>query len=211
MDQSCINALLDRCPELSCTIDDLCQAQRAIAASLRSGGCLYLCGNGGSLADALHLSGELLKSYTLLRPLEADLQARLIAAGPDGSMLAQSLQRGLRVHVLGLNHALSSAMENDVAASAVGYAQELLALGRPGDVLLGISTSGNARNVCYVVQVGRALGLTTIALTGQVGGRLAPLAHVSICAPADRTDRVQELHVQLYHCLCEMLETEFFG
>lgn len=198
-------------PGLSFVADDLLAACRAIATTLEGGGCLFLCGNGGSLADALHISGELLKSYLLPRPLPADLQTRLLAAGPDGGMLAHTLQGGLRAHVLGLNHALSSAVENDLAAPALGYAQELLALARPGDMLLGLSTSGDARNVCYAAQVARALGLTVISLTGESGGRLASLSDIAIRAPASKPDRVQELHIYIYHCLCEMLEVQFFG
>ena len=101
--------------------------------------------------------------------------------------------------------------ENDVSAQGIGYAQELLALARPGDVLLGISTSGNARNVCYAAQVARALDVAVIALTGQGVGKLASLADVAIRAPATETARVQEYHQPLYHCLCKMLEMHFFG
>jgi D-sedoheptulose 7-phosphate isomerase len=198
-------------PELASTTKDLIAAYRALVDVQDRGGCLYLCGNGGSLADALHISGEMLKSYTLPRPLNDDLKARLAGAGPDGEMLGQVLEGGLRATVLGLNHSLSSALENDVSAPAIGYAQELLVMARPGDALLGISTSGNARNVRYAAQVARALGVTVLSLTGAGGGRLAPLADVAIRAPVTQTDRVQELHVHLYHCLCEMLEIYFFG
>ena len=86
--------------------------------------------------------------------------------------------------VLGLNHSLTSALENDVRTPGIGYAQELLVMARPGDVLLGISTSGNARNVCYAAQVARALDVTVVSLTGEGGGKLAPLADVAIRAPA---------------------------
>jgi len=206
-----IHDMLSRCPQLSSCVQALMTAEQTIAQTLTHDGCLYLCGNGGSMADALHISGELLKSYLHPRPLDLATQARLNTAGPDGTLLAQSLQRGLRAHVLGLNHALSSAVENDVSVSSVGYAQELLVMARPGDALLGISTSGNAQNICYAAQVARALGLTVIALTGQNGGKLASLADIAIRAPATRTDRVQELHVHLYHCLCEMLEARFFA
>lgn len=209
--QPSVSAMLARHPELASIVNDLLAAHQAIAASLKRGGCLYLCGNGGSLADALHISGELLKSYTIPRPLGEDLKARLASSGPDGSMLAQALEHGLRAHVLGLNHALSSAIENDLIVPSIGYAQELLALARPDDVLLGLSTSGNARNVCYAAQVARALGLTVVSLTGESGGRLALLSDIAIRAPASRTDRVQELHIHIYHCLCEMLEAQFFG
>jgi D-sedoheptulose 7-phosphate isomerase len=203
--------MLARFPELNTAAEPLIAAYRAIADVERQRGCLYLCGNGGSLADAMHISGEMLKSYTLPRPLDAGMRADLAQAGEDGEMLGKVLERGLRAIVLGLNHSLSSALENDVSTPAIGYAQELLVLARPGDALLGISTSGNARNVCYAAQVARALGLKVISLTGQDGGRLATLADIAIRAPATQTDRTQEYHVHLYHCLCEMLEVRFFG
>ena len=206
-----IQQMLDRHPKLAPTTEALFKACEVIRASLAAGNCLYLCGNGGSMADAVHISAELLKSYTLPRPLEEDFRAQLVRSGPDGELLGQHLERGLRAIVLGLNHSLSSALENDVIAQGIGYAQELSVLAHPGDVLLGISTSGNARNVCYAVQVARALEVTTISLTGQDGGRLAQLVDISIRAPATQTDRVQELHVLLYHCLCETLEIAFFA
>jgi len=209
--QAPLDAMLACHIELEAAVCDLTAAYRAIAHAQDQGGCLYLCGNGGSMADVLHLSAELLKSYTLPRPLDADTRTRLATAGPDGPLLAQSLQGGLRAVVLGLNHSLSSALENDLPVPALGYAQELLALAHPSDVLLGISTSGNARNVCYAAQVARARAVTVIALTGQGGGKLGSLSDITIRAPASRTDRVQEFHIHLYHCLCEMLEIHFFG
>jgi D-sedoheptulose 7-phosphate isomerase len=206
-----VEAMIARHPPLAEAAGALIDAYEAIARAQEGGGCLYLCGNGGSMADAVHISAEMLKSYTLPRPLGDDLRARLAAAGPDGKTLGHALEHGLRAMVLGLNHSLSSALENDVTTPAVGYAQELLVMARPGDVLLGISTSGNARNVCYAAHVARALGLIVVSLTGTAGGRLASLADVAIRAPAAQTDRAQELHVHLYHCLCEMLEICFFG
>ena len=206
-----VQAMLQRQPELAAVADALVAAYHCLVSVQERDACLYLCGNGGSMADALHISGELLKSYTLRRPLEPALKARLASAGPDGPMLGQVLERGLRGVVLGINHSLGSALENDVPAPAIGYAQELLVMARPGDALLGISTSGNARNVCYAAQVARALELTVLSLTGADGGKLASLAHIAIRAPARRTDRVQEAHVSIYHCLCEMLELRFFA
>ena len=203
--------MLDLVPELAVCSHDFQLALQAIVDLYDANGCLYICGNGGSMSDALHISGELLKSYILPRPLDAGIKARLLRAGPDGELLGEALQRGLRTMVLGLNHSLSSALENDITTPAISYAQELLAMARPGDTLLGISTSGNARNVCYAAQVARALNMTVISLTGQDGGKLAPLADIAIRAPAIRTDRIQEMHIALYHCLCEMLEIAFFA
>ncbi len=197
-------------PPLAAALPDLRRAYRALVLAYKGGGTLFLCGNGGSMADALHISGELLKSYAHKRPLPSWLRGDL-ERQPDGECLVGNLESGLRAVVLGANQALSSAVENDMPDRNMRYAQELLALARSGDVLLAISTSGNASSAVYAVEVARALGLTTIALTGADGGRLAELAGVAVRVPASRTDRVQEDHIALYHALCEMLEVTFFG
>lgn len=188
---------------------DLERAYRTLARSLEDGGAVYLCGNGGSFADALHISGELLKSYERARPLPEHLRRRLLLQ-PGGEKLAAHLQSGLRAVVLGANVALASAVQNDFAVDRLAYAQELLALARPGDALLGISTSGNAENVLHAIQAARALGVATVALTGADGGRIAPLADVAIRAPARGARGVQEMHQPLYHALCALLELHFF-
>lgn len=207
--QAIIDDLMARQPDLVAAVPDLLRAFRELMQCFKSGGVLFLCGNGGSMSDALHISGELLKSFGQRRPLPDRLRTRL-AGQPDGECLARNLEPGLRAVVLGANLSLSSAVANDMPDRDLNLAQELLALARPGDVLLGISTSGNARNVNYAAQVARALNLPVIALTGEDGGRLAKFADIAIRAPAQRTDRVQELHVMCYHALCEMLEIEFF-
>lgn len=207
--EAVLRALLARRPELEVVADSLKQTYRELARCFRAGGTLFLCGNGGSMADALHISGEMLKSYARPRLLPARLQARLDAQ-PDGALLAHNLEPGLRAVVLGTNPSLTSAVANDMPDRDVNLAQELLALARPGDALLGLSTSGSARNVAYAAQTARALGLTVIGFTGEAGGRLAELADVVIRAPARQTDRVQELHVLAYHALCEMLEATLF-
>jgi D-sedoheptulose 7-phosphate isomerase len=202
--------LMQAHPDLEKTRPALARAYRALVTAYKHTGTLYLCGNGGSMADALHISGELLKSYAHPRPLPGWV-IRNFEGEPDGERLARSLESGLRAVVLGANQALSSAVENDMPDRNMRYAQELLAMAQPGDVLLAISTSGNAASVVYAVEVARALGLTTIAMTGSSGGRLGNLVDVAVRAPAARTDRVQEDHIALYHALCEMLEVTFFG
>jgi len=192
-------------PALQATLPDLQRAYRSILRCLHSGGTLFLAGNGGSMADALHISGELLKSFAQARPLPASL-AQKLAAPPDGALLARNLQSGMRAIGLGRNPALSSAVANDMPDRDVNLAQEVLALARPGDVFLGISTSGNARNICLAAQTARALGLETIALTGAGGGKLSGLVDVPVRVPAQDTPRVQEFHIQCYHALCEWLE-----
>jgi phosphoheptose isomerase len=197
-------------PVLASVRADVLRAYRTLAHCLETGGTVFLCGNGGSFADALHISGELLKSYERPRPLPEHLMRRLKET-PGGDKLAANLQGGLRAVVLGANLALASAVQNDFAADRMGFAQELLALARGGDVLLGISTSGNAENVLNAVLTARALGLPTILLTGQGGGRIAPWVDVAIRAPARGARPVQELHQPVYHALCGMLELHFFG
>jgi len=200
---------LARRPDLQPVGSDLLQAYRALAQCLDAGGTIFLCGNGGSFADALHISGELLKSYERPRPLPDALVQRL-KEQPGGERLAAHLQSGLRAVVLGANVALASAVQNDFSEDRLGLAQELLALARPGDSLLGLSTSGNAENVLQAVLTARALGLPVIVLTGQSGGRLAPLADVAIRVPAQGARPVQELHQPVYHALCSLLEMHFF-
>ncbi|MBN1876616.1 MAG: SIS domain-containing protein [Anaerolineae bacterium] len=204
-----LQALIARQPALQKVSTDLLRTFRLLLHCFASGGTLFLCGNGGSMADALHISGELLKSYTRRRALPERLRARL-STQADGDMLIRNLEPGLHAVVLGINPSLSSAVANDMPDRDIGFAQELLALARPGDVLLSISTSGNARNVIYAAQTARALGLTVVGMTGEGGGRLVEVADITIRVPAARTDRAQELHLLCYHALCEMLEEAIF-
>ncbi|MGC9348302.1 MAG: D-sedoheptulose-7-phosphate isomerase [Anaerolineae bacterium] len=208
--ESVLSSLMTTHPELNGIEQELERAFHELVRAFEVGATLFLCGNGGSMADALHISGELLKSYAHPRLLHPDLR-RELEEQPDGPLLARNLQSGLRAIALGVNPSLASAVANDMPDRDMGYAQELLALARPGDVVLGISTSGNARNVAYAVQTARALGLTTIGMTGSDGGQLAQLADIALRMPAHRTDRVQEQHVLCYHALCEMLELAVFG
>jgi D-sedoheptulose 7-phosphate isomerase len=196
-------------PDLAAVKEDFLHAYRVLAQSLALGGTIFLCGNGGSMCDALHISGELLKSFERARPLPPDL-ARRLAELPGGAPLAANLQAGLRSIVLGANVALSSAVQNDFAAGGLSYAQELLALARPGDALIGISTSGNSGSVQAAVLVATAMGLPSILLTGKDGGSIASLATVALRVPAQGARSVQELHQPLYHALCLMLEMHFF-
>jgi D-sedoheptulose 7-phosphate isomerase len=194
-----------------------CEAELRAALALlgdcfAGGGKLLLCGNGGSAADCEHIAGELMKGFVLPRRLSADLCERLYASAgeEEGSRLAAKLQRGLPCVPLTGMPSLATAVANDLDASLV-FAQQVLALGRPGDCLLGISTSGNAANVVAAFHVARALDMRTVALTGRTGGRLAPLADVAVRVPADATPDVQELHLPAYHALCLALEERFFG
>lgn len=170
---------------------------------------LFLCGNGGSFADAMHISGELLKSFKRRRSL-SQADKNLFSQYEYGDILAEYLEYGLPCTVLGLNHALFSAVQNDCKVEAVQYAQELYALGTKGDMLLAISTSGNALNVLYAITAAKVLGIKTIGLTGHIGGKLTQYADVVIKAPETSTESIQEHHIVLYHALCALLELRFF-
>ncbi len=197
-------------PELTSLREPLLRAYHAIKRCFLTGGTLFLAGNGGSMADALHISGELDKAYKKTRRIPVE-QARRLESLPGGADLAQNLEVGLRSFSLGNNPVLASAIDNDFRQPHMGYAQELYALGRPGDVFLGISTSGNAQNVLYATTVARLLNLTAIGLTGETGGKLASQVDILLAAPAAETPVVQGWHIHIYHCLCEMLEAQIFS
>ncbi len=201
---------VDRTPELGAVAAPLVQAFNLMWHSFRCSGTLFLAGNGGSMADAIHISGELVKAFKLARPVPEGHRQRLEPL-PDGEVLADHLQRGVWAIPLGINLSLRSAIENDIPVPGIELAQELYVMARPGDVLLGISTSGNARNVGYAATVARALGVYVVALTGRSGGQLAEWADVTLKAPAGDTAEAQEFHIQLYHTLCAMLEAQLFG
>jgi D-sedoheptulose 7-phosphate isomerase len=199
-----------RYPALEGVLDDCQAAVDIICASMANAGTLYLCGNGGSAADSEHIAGELMKGFLSPRPLADQVKARLIADfADDGEYLAERLQRGLPAIALTSHTSIATAVINDQGGDLV-YAQQLIALARPGDVLIGISTSGNAVNVQHAARVARTLGLKVIGLTGESGGELAALCHLTIRAPSSVTHIVQEFHLPIYHALCIALERHFF-
>ena len=168
-------------------------------------------GNGGSCADCEHIVGELMKGFWLKRPLPENVRARVRAA-TDGLLpgAADRFQRGLPAIALTGHASLSTAVQNDLDPS-LAAAQQVMGYGRPGDVIIGISTSGNAPNVALAISAAKALGLNALGLAGRKGGRLRTLCDCAICVPADATADVQELHLPVYHTLCAMLEEAFFG
>ena len=172
---------------------------------------LLIAGNGGSAADSEHIAGELMKRFKTPRPISQDIASKLIEIdGTRGPSLAKNLERSLMAIPLVAHEALSTAYINDVDGYGV-FAQQLLGFGRPGDVFLGISTSGNSQNVMNAAVVARAIDMPIIGLTGRNGGELGRFADVSIKVPEDETYMIQELHLPVYHCLCLMLEDRFFG
>ncbi len=199
-----------RQPQLECLRSAVEQAILLLTHTFTAGGKLLLCGNGGSCADCDHIAGELIKGFLLKRPVPAEFAETMQREfQAEGAAIAQQLQCGLPVISLCAHAAAISAYANDADAELV-YAQQVLAYGRKGDVLLGISTSGNARNVAAAAQTARALGLTVVALTGKDGGRLAGLSSLALIAPEQETYRIQECHLALYHLLCGAVESELF-
>lgn len=195
--------LIERAPALAVCVPSLERSFDTIRDCFRAGGKLLVCGNGGSAADAEHIAGELLKAFLKKRPLSGAVRQKL---GP----VADKLQGAFPVIPLTGFLSLRTAFANDCEDEYL-FAQLVFALGKPGDVLLGISTSGNAGNVCHALDVAAKLDLRTIALTGGNGGRARALAETSICAPATRVHLIQEQHLPIYHCLSLMLEDEFFA
>jgi D-sedoheptulose 7-phosphate isomerase len=203
--------LLQRMPCLVPLREALEQALALLVACVRSGGKILICGNGGSAADAEHITGELMKSFLLPRPLPRAAQEALRAVCPKyGPLLAARLQSGIAAVSLVSGVALPTAFANDVGQELC-FAQQVMALGRPGDLVWGLSTSGNSANVNHALRAARALGLRTLGLTGRNGGAMAALCEVELRVPADKTPLIQELHLPVYHALCAALEEELFS
>ena len=205
-----LDLLILRQPRLAFLKEAIWDAFGRIAGTFKSGGKLLLCGNGGSACDCEHIAGELMKGFLLRRPLAEDERAALEAQGGVGEHLAGMLQRALPTLVLTGLPGLTTAFSNDVEPE-LAFAQQAFAYARPGDVLMGLSTSGNAGNVVCAAVAARARGATVIGLTGMGGGVLKRHADILLDVPERETYRVQELHLPLYHALCAMLEAEMFG
>jgi D-sedoheptulose 7-phosphate isomerase len=178
--------------------------------TFQSGGKILIAGNGGSAADSEHIVGELMKSFVRKRKLPDDYVARLDQINPEiAQFLASRIQPGLPAIALTGHISLSSACINDIDGTTV-YAQQLYGYGKSGDLFIGISTSGNAKNVLYAAVAAKAKGLSVLALSGGTGGKLVEYADVSIIVPETETYKIQELHLPVYHTLCLMVEEYFF-
>lgn len=206
-----IDLLTSRYPALGEVKQAIIDAYLVMEECYEHDGKLLIAGNGGSAADSEHIAGELMKRFKTPRPVTPEFAEKLKAIDPErGENLAKNLERGLMAIPLVAHEALSTAYINDVDGLGV-FAQQLFGFGRPGDVFLGISTSGNSKNVMSATVVARALGIKVIGLTGAKGGELAAVADVCVKAPSDETYMIQELHLPIYHCWCLMLEDKFFG
>jgi D-sedoheptulose 7-phosphate isomerase len=203
--------LLNRHPELSHAARDISSGYEIIRSSYEKGGKLLVCGNGGSAADADHMVGELMKKFSIKRAIPESVHSYLVKEfGERGEYLAKNLEGALPAISLNGHSALSSAFSNDVDAELI-YAQQVVGYGNKDDVLLGISTSGNARNVTAAMLVARSKGMKVIGLVGRDGGEFNMYCDVLINVGGNSTPQIQELHLPVYHTLCEMLEFHFFG
>ena len=206
-----INELIGRYPILRECESDIKRANKAIIECYENGGKLLLSGNGGSSADCDHIVGELMKGFLKKRALSEEKTTEMKAAYPDvDDEILSGLQGALpAISLTGLT-ALNTAFSNDENPELI-YAQAVLGLGKKGDVLIAISTSGNSKNVVASAKVAKALGLFVIALTGKSGGKLKEIADVCITAPECETFKIQELHLPIYHALCASVEEHFFS
>lgn len=198
-----INQLILNYPKLENLENDVRTAAQIITDCFISGGKLLLCGNGGSSADCEHISGEMVKQFAKDRPLESAIMAKL------GTELSAELHGGLPALSLPSMIGFHTAFNND-GNPDFGYAQQVIAFGKPEDTLWGISTSGNSKNVINAVKTAKALGLHTIGLTGEDGGILSKIVHTAIHAPAGNVARIQELHLPIYHAICAFVEDQIF-
>jgi D-sedoheptulose 7-phosphate isomerase len=173
-----------RCMLLECATD-VQRIAELITAALRAGNKVLICGNGGSAADAQHVAGEFVGRFLIeRRPLP------VLALTPDSSVM--------------------TCIGNDYGYDQV-FARQVAALAMPGDVVVGISTSGNSPNVLRAVEVAREFGAATIGFTGQTGGKLKASTTLCLCVPSTVTARIQEAHITAWHAICEAVDIALFA
>lgn len=206
-----VDVLMARYPKLEEIKQDIIGAYLLFEECYKNGGKLLVAGNGGSAADSEHIMGELMKRFRLPRPVSDEYAKRSREVdGERGDILAKTLECPLTAISLVAHEALSTAFSNDVGGNG-GFAQQMLGFGKEGDVFLGISTSGNSKNIMDATVVARASGIKVVGLTGQGGGELSKVSDVAVRVPETETYRIQELHLPIYHCWCLMLEERFYG
>jgi len=204
--------LEERYPVLRPLDKELREAFSMMKHCFEKGGKLLLCGNGGSSADSDHIVGELMKAFCKKRKIKPELLSQLkeLYGDKEASYFEKHLEVGLPAISFSSQTALHTAFSND-QDETLFYAQCLLGYGKKDDLLFGISTSGNAKNVGYALKLAKAMGIPSILLTGKDGGSGKEYADLTIIAPSMETYQIQELHLPIYHCLCLMVEQYFFG
>ena len=207
-----LNELFERYPDLKACESDIASALELMKDTYIKGGKILVCGNGGSCSDAQHIVGELMKGFLLKRPMTAEQKNKFaeVLGEEDAANFASRLQRGIPAIALDGMSALFTAYANDADADYV-YAQAVFGYGKPEDLLIGISTSGNSKNVVLAVKAAKALGVRTVSLTGSKESKLSALSDVTVRVPETETFKVQEFHLPVYHYLCAETEKTFFG
>ena len=198
-----INELILSFENLRMLENEIRTSANLITESFSNGNKLLLCGNGGSCADCEHIAGEMVKQFAKERPLNPEIVEKLdpeLSSDLHGGLPALSLPSMIGFH---------TAFNNDNNPE-FAFAQQVVAFGKANDVLWGISTSGNSKNVLHAVKTAKALGLKTIGLTGENGGELSQIADITIKAPADNVAKIQELHLPIYHAICAFVEDKLF-
>jgi D-sedoheptulose 7-phosphate isomerase len=205
-----LNSLIKKYPQLAGVKENISEAAEMLIYCYSTGGKVLVCGNGGSCSDADHIVGELMKGFEKKRPVKGELAEKLAGIGGErGKYLSEKLQQGLPAISLTVHNALITAVANDIDGDLI-FAQQVIGYGNPGDILIGLSTSGNSQNVTDAIIAAKAKGMKVIGMTGETGGKIKPFCDVLIPVPETRTLSVQELHLPVYHTLCLMVENHFF-
>lgn len=205
-----IDILIDRYPQLIVCKKDILSAFNIIKNSYKNKGKLLIAGNGGSAADAEHIVGELMKGFKSPRKLSQEYKDKLKEIDNEfGDILAENLQGALPAIALDGHMSLTTAYMND-CEPLLCFAQQINGFGNQDDVFLGISTSGNSKNILYAAIVAKAKGMKVVGLTGEKESKLSDISDICIKVPETETYMIQELHLPVYHCLCLMLEHVFF-
>lgn len=209
--QKHIDNLIERYPQLEVCREDISKAYELLENAYSNGRKLLVSGNGGSASDSEHIVGELMKEFKLKRKVYREQAEEMRKISPElGEVLAENLQGALPAISLTGHSSLTTAFMNDSEPELI-FAQQVNGYGKKGDVYLGISTSGNSRNVLYAAVTAKSKGLKVIGLTGKRENQLMRYADVCIRVPETETYKIQELHLPVYHCLCMMLEEKFFS
>jgi D-sedoheptulose 7-phosphate isomerase len=205
-----LDLLVSRYPALSELMKPIDESATVIIDCYRQGGKLLICGNGGSSSDSEHFSAELMKSFENHRPPEMKTIQRLKEiSGLRGGILGKCLECGLPAIPLSAHSALNTAICNDTDPDLI-FAQQVIGYGKPGDILIGISTSGNSQNVIDACITARALEMKVIGITGAGGGEMKSYCDLLLNVPEEETANVQELHLPVIHTICRIVENHFF-
>lgn len=206
-----LEELIRRYPQLDVCKKDIEKAYLLLQKTYDKNGKLLIAGNGGSAADSEHIAGELMKRFKITRSINKELADKLMKIDPErGERLVKNLEMPLRAVPLTSHIAITTAYMNDADATGV-FAQQMLGFGNEGDVFLAISTSGNSENIISACIVAKAMGIKIIGLTGEKESKLSKYADICIRVPETETYKIQELHLPVYHALCLMLESNYFG